>query len=37
MDKNSQKTSGNRDGRKLEPARYLNLREKNCKLEPLEY
>ena len=28
MDKNSQKTLGNRDGRKLEPGRYLNLREK---------
>ena len=36
MDKNSQKTLGNRDGRKLKPARYLNLREKICKLEPLE-
>ena len=36
MDKNSQKTLGSRDGRKLEPGRYLNLREQNCKLEPLE-
>ena len=36
MDKNSQKTLGNRDGRKLEPGIYLNLREQNCKLEPLE-
>ena len=36
MDKNSQKNLGNRDGRNLESGRYLNLRMKNCKLEPLE-
>ena len=36
MDKNSPKTLGNRDRTKLEPGRYLNLREQNCKLEPLE-
>ena len=37
MDKNSQKTLGNRDGKKLDPGSYLNLRQKNCKLELLEY
>ena len=37
MDRNSQKTLGNGDGKKLDPGSCLNLREKNCKLEPLEY
>ena len=37
MERKSQKTLENRDGRKLDPGSYLNLRERNCKLEPLEY
>ena len=37
MDKDSQKTLRNKEGRKLDPGGYLILREKNCKLEPPEY
>ena len=36
MDKNSQKTLGNKDWRKLGPGRYLNLSKQNCILEPIE-